>query len=130
MERPDATALLEEARRTLLEVLLPLLPADRRYDALMVANAMAIAGRETGQAEEATRGLLKDLTLLTGEAADAGLSKGEIVERFAALERRLAGQIRSGRYDAPEPRREAVRRYLRSTTIARLRISNPKVVTE
>ena len=39
-DHPDGAALLDEARRTLLEILLPLLPPERRYDGLMVANAM------------------------------------------------------------------------------------------
>ena len=33
MDRPDGAALLAEARRTLVELLLPLLPPERRYDA-------------------------------------------------------------------------------------------------
>ena len=43
---PDATELLAIARSTLLEKLLPSVPEDLRYDALMIANAMAIAARE------------------------------------------------------------------------------------
>ncbi len=38
--------LLAEARRVMLEDLLPLLPEDRHYEARMTANAMAIAARE------------------------------------------------------------------------------------
>jgi aminoglycoside phosphotransferase (APT) family kinase protein len=45
-DRPEGSALLAEARRLTLEELLPLLPEQRRYEARMVANAMAIAGRE------------------------------------------------------------------------------------
>lgn len=45
-DQPDAQALLAQARKVLLQELLPLLPKERVYDALMVANAMAIAGRE------------------------------------------------------------------------------------
>ncbi|HEX4573059.1 MAG TPA: phosphotransferase [Dongiaceae bacterium] len=43
---PTGGALLTEARRVLLEELLPLLPAEKHYEARMTANAMAIAGRE------------------------------------------------------------------------------------
>lgn len=43
---PAGPALLAEARRVLLEELLPLLPAEKHYEARMAANAMAIAGRE------------------------------------------------------------------------------------
>jgi aminoglycoside phosphotransferase (APT) family kinase protein len=45
-ELPEGSVLLAEARRMTIEELLPLLPEERRYDARMVANAMAIAGRE------------------------------------------------------------------------------------
>jgi aminoglycoside phosphotransferase (APT) family kinase protein len=45
-ERPEGAVLLAEARRVMLEELLPLLPEERRYEARMAANAMAIAGRE------------------------------------------------------------------------------------
>ena len=40
--RPYGNELLEVARRTLLDELLPLLPAEKTYEALMVANAMAM----------------------------------------------------------------------------------------
>ncbi len=45
-DRPDGAELLTVARATLLEDLLPELPPARRYDALMIANAMAMAQRE------------------------------------------------------------------------------------
>ena len=45
MEQPGAADLLDIARATLLEVILPQLQGDARFKALMVANAMAIAGR-------------------------------------------------------------------------------------
>ncbi len=46
-EQPAASLLLTEARRVLLEELLPALPEDRRLEARMIANAMAIGGRES-----------------------------------------------------------------------------------
>ncbi len=47
-QQPDGTMLLAEARRLLSEELLADLPERRRYEARMIANAMAIAGRELG----------------------------------------------------------------------------------
>ena len=38
-DQPAGEALLEAARRLLLDELLVLLPAERRYDGLMIANA-------------------------------------------------------------------------------------------
>jgi aminoglycoside phosphotransferase (APT) family kinase protein len=46
-EQPPASILLAEARRVLLEGLLPALPEERRLEARMIANAMAIGGRES-----------------------------------------------------------------------------------
>jgi Domain of unknown function (DUF6285) len=118
-DRPDVPALLEEARRTLLETLLPLLPPDRRYDGLMVANAMAIAAREAAQGDAILR-----------EAASmlAPLFPAASAEPLRDLEAALAREIRAGLCDAPEPRREAIRNYLRWSVAARLRLSNPKAL--
>ncbi|MCW5698978.1 MAG: hypothetical protein KIT00_03970 [Rhodospirillales bacterium] len=44
-ERPFGPELLEVARQVLRERLLPRLPGECRYDALMVINAMGIASR-------------------------------------------------------------------------------------
>src|SRR3546814_15723700 len=44
--RPYGNELLDVARRTLLDEILPLLPPEKTYDALMVASAMSIASRE------------------------------------------------------------------------------------
>ena len=45
-DRPDGAELLAVARATLLENILPELPQARHYDALMIANAMAMARRD------------------------------------------------------------------------------------
>src|SRR5262245_5210071 len=122
-DQPDCVALLAEARRTLLELLLPLLPAERRYDGLMVANAMAIAAREFGRGEETLR---ESLANILGAPL---LPVREGRDQMAELEACLARQIRVGQYDAGDAR-EAVRRYLRAATVARVRISNPKLLGE
>jgi len=43
---PSGEVLLAEARRLMLEDLLPMLPPERHYEARMLANAMAISARE------------------------------------------------------------------------------------
>ena len=45
LEQPDAGALVAAARQTVLDALLPHLPREKHYEARMVANALAIAGR-------------------------------------------------------------------------------------
>ncbi len=46
MEAPDGAALLDIARRTLLNDIVPRLEGDARFRSLMIANAIAIALRE------------------------------------------------------------------------------------
>ena len=45
-DAPSGAALLASARRTFLDRLLPTLPDERRYEGLMIANAMGVAERE------------------------------------------------------------------------------------
>ena len=112
-DRPDAASLLDQARQTLLQEVLDLLPADRRYPALMVANAMAIAAREIAQgpdAETAERVALRSLFDADGDVT--------------ALDRRLVDEIRAGDHDGTA----VVHRLLRESVRRRLRIGNPKAL--
>lgn len=114
-DRPDAGRLLEQARRTLLQEVLDLLPANQRYSALMVANAMAIAARELEQGP----------TVAAEErAALAGFLGAEEGAEAARLERHLAEAIRAGRHDAAEP----LHALLSASTTRRLQIGNPKAL--
>ncbi|MGE0117650.1 MAG: DUF6285 domain-containing protein [Dongiaceae bacterium] len=127
-ERDDAVGLLEEARRTLLEILLPLLPADRRYDGLMVANAMAIAARQARLGEDLLRAEVQGLAALL-DAPDVGEGPAATLRaRLIALERRLVHDIRGGAYDDAGPRRDALWRHLRAVAEGRLLLSNPKAL--
>ncbi len=127
---PAAVDLLDEGRRTLIDILLPLLPADRRYDGLMVANAMAIAAREARFGDQLLREEVRGLASLWGASeVEEGGSPPQLRSRLMELERRLAQEIRSGAYDAPGARRDAVRRHLRESARARVGLSNPKAVS-
>lgn len=119
-DRPNADELLAEARRTLLEEVLPELAGERRYQALMIANAIAIAQREfaAALADDAPT-----LAALLGLGQESGIAA-------AALERRLAKAIRAGRFDAPAEGRPALRVWLQSEVEGRLRLSNPKALRE
>lgn len=118
--RPDASELLAIARQTLLAELLPQLPDHLRYQALMVANAMAIAGRECRD----------------GEAADASEALGlealleSPAESLGDARQALCRAIRQGRFDAPGQDQEQLFAVLSAITRARLSISNPKVLDE
>jgi hypothetical protein len=74
-DRPRGAELLAVARRALLEELVPALPEDRRYQALMVANALAIAGRELAQPDREDPAALEALAA----AIRAGRHDGDAV---------------------------------------------------
>ncbi len=119
---PDAAGLLHVARETLLNDLLDLLPVERRYAIRMVANALAIAARETETGED---NLVKELRLLSelyGEdvvqAAGANLH-----ERIAMMNKRFARDIRDGIFDGACA--QGVQALLMDQVRARVRISNP-----
>ena len=124
-DRPDATELLDIARRTLLEALLPRLPQDLRYTALMIANAMAIAGREHASNAHA-EAELASLQRLLGEPPGPLPAKA----LYAALvdaNRRLAAGIRAGRFDGAAS--APLRAHLEQTSAAKVAVANPKALT-
>lgn len=120
-ERLDACELLNVARQTLLEKLLPMLPADLRYEALMIANAMAMARREyqlAAQAEQAEMDALQGLSI----------SQAGVPETLDAARRQVASAIRAGHYDTAGPNQNQLLRTLERGTRGRLAISNPKLL--
>ncbi|MGB5956365.1 4-hydroxypentanoyl-CoA kinase subunit LvaB [Pseudomonas sp.] len=117
MTQPNAHELLDIARATLLEQLLPALPGELRYPALMIANAMAIAARESRLGAQAEDQEQARLAALVDEAPST----------LPDMRRQLARAIRQGRHDAPQTRRTLIE-TLRQVTVARLAISNPKAL--
>lgn len=123
---PQATDLLAIARETLLGELRPLLPERARYTLAMIANAMAIAARESEAGERPAREALARLDALYGVPARA-LAGNALTDALREHERRLAADIRSGAFD-DEARRGAMLAHLRASVADRLRISNPKAL--
>lgn len=122
---PDASELLSIARETYTAQLLPALPENLRYTALMVANAMAIARREIEAGEEPARAELRRLRVLFSEGSnepDANERRGTVAD----YNRRLVQAIRAGRYDSDNA---ALLEHLRRTTEEKLAISNPKALS-
>ena len=122
-DEPDALGLLAIAREALLAELMPLLPAERRYEALMVAGALAAAAREIEAGDAPLREELRELAEFLGERPGEGGPPGEELLRLNA---RLAALIRAGAFDRPGPERAALIRHLRAATVRKLRETNPK----
>ncbi|WP_164010962.1 DUF6285 domain-containing protein [Pyxidicoccus trucidator] len=112
-ERPDGADLLAIAREVLRKELLPLLPEDKAYGALMIANAMGIAERQLRngtEPQEAERQALSTLLQRDGE--------------LMALNRELAARIRQGVLDDSAE----ARGLLWEATVQRVRESAPKAL--
>ena len=114
-EHPDGAELLAIAREVLRKELLPLLPKDRAYDALMIANAMGIAERQLQQGEGPMREELARLERLLGR--HGGL---------AEMNRLFAQRIRAGDMDG----NDEAKAMLREFTLQRVRESAPKSLPE
>ena len=125
----DATDLIETAREALLRELIPALSGERRYLALMIANAMAIAAREhrlraAAMRSEAVR--LGKLLAEIGRVPRRPQSAGDTGE-LPALRREVSVAIRAGDFDRPE-HADALAATLDRTTRDWLAISNPKAL--
>lgn len=114
MGGPDALDLIAVAREAVLE-LAGALDGEARYQALMCANALAIAARELVHDDEAMQ--RQQLRELYGEAMDPDLSLSEMNARLARDIRRgeLEGAVELG-----------LRRLLRNQVRSRLALSNPR----
>jgi hypothetical protein len=120
---PDAADLLAIARETLLKSVLPSVPEDKRYPVLMIANAMAVAGRETTQRQPLYVAELAELEAFYGSENIAGAAR-EPEQRLLALNRRLARDARNGRFEGKDALQ--FRALLERQVQARLRVSSPK----
>jgi Domain of unknown function (DUF6285) len=124
-ERPTGAELLAAARSALLQELVTDLPEQRRYLALMIANAMAIAARELELGDEIDRAELTSLRRLYQDPEPD--SSDEVSARLEALNRRLCSDIRQGRFrDSADEAR--LRDHLRRSVEARVTLSNPKAL--
>lgn len=117
-DEPTARDLLETARTVFREELLPALPREARYTALMVLNAMGIAAR---QAAAGDRPLDEARMRLEALCQVAGADLGD-------LERRFVADIRAGRYDPGTPLRDQAFLHLLKTTRAKAAESAPKAL--
>ncbi len=117
LQTPDAQGLLAIARSTLLEHLLPQLPEEARYAALMVANAMAIAARAASTDDDEAE--------LRAIAAWLGADGAAAPASVTVANRRLSDAIRAGRMDAPD---DAAKALLTGIARRRVTLSAPKVL--
>jgi aminoglycoside phosphotransferase (APT) family kinase protein len=123
---PRGAELLTLAREVLLDRLQPLLPAERRLDALLIGNCLAIAAREADaghappvEVETATA----ELAMFYG-LGDGGREPGA-GETFE-LWRRFARDLRRGAFAQEVHADRPARAILWRLTLAKLRLANPR----
>ncbi|MGE5169472.1 MAG: DUF6285 domain-containing protein [Rudaea sp.] len=122
---PDTAELLDTARDALLAELVPGLSKEGRYTALMIANAMAIALRETrhgGDVERREAGVLRALLADVGSDAPSAAALPELREAVRRA-------IRAGAFDDGARSARITSALLRISADC-VRISNPKALRD
>jgi hypothetical protein len=129
-DRPTACELIDAARRFLEGELLPgLSDARLRFQTLVTANVLAVAGRELAS-EEA--GLRQEWELLRQPAGLADPLPADIVELRRSVRQaneRLCTRIRAGEFDDPERFRELAG-LVRRLVVRKLEVANPRYLGE
>lgn len=115
LERPDADGLLDTAREVLLRDLLPHLPEAQRFEARMVANAIAIARRDAAADAAPVLAHLRGLLAMPEAEPDALLA-------------RLVAEIRAGERDPGRPGSADAAAALVTLTRLRCAVSNPRAL--
>lgn len=115
IEPPAGPSLLDAARKTLLDEVLPALPPEKHYSALMIANAIMIAARTARREPGADAAVEARVRALTGDSdADPW--------------RAFASAIRAGRFDPGTEGHAAAVALLRCYADTRCAISSPKAL--
>jgi hypothetical protein len=123
-DRPSAAELVEAVRLFLERELLPTLADQRlKFQALVAANVLSIAGRELA-GEEALLAEERDALrpFVGDEPAAAGLRAA-----VRAMNDRLCARIRAGELDQREGELRAV---LRRQVVRKLEVANPRCLQE
>lgn len=130
-DQPTGEQLLDAARALLREALLPALPAARKHEALMIANAMSIAMRQLQNGEAGERKEIESLrSLLDGQAeVTPSAAAGDLRAQLERLNREFSKRIRAGEADAG-PWGEAALAHLRTVIRVKVQESNPKYLAE
>jgi hypothetical protein len=117
-DHPTAAELLDAVRHFLESELLPCLTdARQRFQTLIAANVLAIAGRELATETDH----LREEWLLLGGATLPANGRAAVEER----NRDLCARIRAGHYDDPDAFR-SLAATLRQIVTRKLEVANPR----
>jgi hypothetical protein len=108
-DAPELGQLLMLARELLQNELVPVMPSNARFTAALIANALAIAGRE----------------LLDHGDADCAVADARDALIDYSDDRDLIAAIRSGALDVPSTQRRAALAYAQALVRRQLAVTNP-----
>ncbi len=124
-DNPQADDLLKIAEATFREAILPHLPADKKYTALMIANAMRIAARQYGCDENEAEAEIAALSELLGQSV-----VDNDPDAIKNLNKQFAEAIRSGAFASSNKWHNKARKHLLLCVQNRLAEVNPKAISE
>jgi hypothetical protein len=130
-----AADLLDECHAVLTRELIAALPAEKRYEARMIASAVARVSRQIKTSRHSAACELEAIDRLSGDGIapaknGAALSPDRAMEeRIASARARLVDDIRAGKLDARLDNPGDLLR-LREIVHAKLEVTNPKLITE
>jgi len=127
-DEPTVDDLLEAARESLLEHVLPRMPDNARLEVLMIANALAIARRVSAAGAAPLCSELRDLEAVYGLAPNTDLHGSDPDAKLHELNVQLARDIRCGKFDRPHAGHETVASLLWNVTLDKLRECRPKML--
>jgi hypothetical protein len=123
---PTGAQLLDAARSLLRDELLPALPEDKRHAALMIANAMAIAGRQLNGGDAHERHELAALAhLLSLPPPGVAGYDAPLRAQLVAANRLLCARVREGQADHGAMRAQVLS-HLWAMARRKVEESNPK----
>ncbi|MBL6933011.1 MAG: hypothetical protein ISR45_08690 [Rhodospirillales bacterium] len=128
-DKPDGAELLGLARRILREQLLEHIPPQKKYQALMVANSMAIAARQIEFGDGVEREELSMVANLLGENPEPENSAA-VQSALQDCYRKLALQIRKGKIAPGSSSFDDVYELLLDQAKQKVRESNPGYLDE
>jgi hypothetical protein len=125
-DRPTAAELIDAVRQYLETELLPSIADARlRFQTLIAANVLAIAGRELASEDEALREEWRLLAGVLNRGNDEPQRLDELRRVIREANRELCAQIRRGDFDEAE-RRRGLAGVLRRLVVRKLEVANPR----
>ena len=126
----EVEQLLAAGRDVLLSDVLPEVPVRLRHEVLMIANALAIAARSVAAGNTPLLRELSALHTLYALGDPPPISGTELDTCLRDLNRRLADDIRAGRFDGQDFERAAGQRLSEAGVHHKMRENMPKFVKQ